>query len=320
MERLSTSACLHRCVVSGLLRRRLSLSLSVTTSSSGRTPWRWASSTPTPPANGSAFSSPSTLSVKEFLQLTPQLLLRSRLQQYTELDGTEAGAALHPGEDFVIINRSRFDEFCAVAHVEDAEAALQNLTDAGYVIPLDNGSRIHLRPVQYLDSLAIIEQVKSQRKAGAEDLEVEVPPSLFIAEAARRVEKLEKQEAAMRERLQPAILKAARWRRSLWGGALFYAGAQLAIISRLTYFDLDWDIMEPVSYCLATGTALLLYLYLLRYGEEHSCAAVDARFLPQKVRQYAPKDFDWETYGTVCQQLVEEKEMLRTLKKWIQKH
>lgn len=124
----------------------------------------------------------------------------------------------------------------------------------------------------------------------------------------------------MREDLQPAIAKAARWRRSLWGGALLYAGSQLAIISRLTFFDLDWDIMEPVSYCLAIGTALVFYVYFLCFGTEHTYSEVDRRFLPRKVRAYAPKDFDWDAYEAVCQQLVEERKMLQALKDCVAKH
>ena len=73
-------------------------------------------------------------------------------------------------------------------------------------------------------------------------------------------------EAGYRE----VIAKAARWRRIVWSGALAFSGTQMAIISRLTFFDLEWDVMEPISYFLGTGTSLLFFAYMLKYGVEHS--------------------------------------------------
>ncbi|CAJ1028837.1 calcium uniporter protein, mitochondrial, putative [Leishmania guyanensis] len=270
-------------------------------------------------------SKSAALSANDFATLTPLLLLRQALQQHTELDGTDVGAQLTPGEQHIIISRTKFCHFCATAHVEDPEAALADLEAAGVVVVLDGGSLIHLRPALYLETLEIIRNAATASNAGNRTPATNSVPSVngssfLLEEAERRVAELTKREKAMRYQLEPAIARAARWRRSVWGGALLYAGAQLAVISRLTYFDLDWDIMEPVSYIITITNSLVFFLYYLRFHSDHSYGAFDQRFLPRKVRQYAPKDFDWAAYADVCQQVVEARAILDCLSKWAEKH
>lgn len=74
--------------------------------------------------------------------------------------------------------------------------------------------------------------------------------------------------AAAKPAYDETVLRAAKRRRTLWGAAVAAGGTQLAVISRLTYFDLDWDIMEPVSYFIGTGTSLAFFLYMLKFGAE----------------------------------------------------
>ncbi|KAG5475828.1 hypothetical protein CUR178_03541 [Leishmania enriettii] len=264
----------------------------------------------------------SAILAHDFATLTPCLLLRKLLQQHTELDGTDVGTWRDPGEKYIVISQAKFAHFCAAAHVEDAEAALAYLAAAGVVVVLDGGKLIHLRPVLYLETLEMIHgaattsSTSNNATSAAHSKPSATGCSFMLEEAERRVVELAKREKEMRSRLRPAIAQAARWRRTVWGGALLYAGAQLAIISRLTYFDLDWDVMEPVSYVMTMANALLFFLYYLRFNEEHSYSKFDQRFLPRKVRQYAPPDFDWAAYADVCRQLVEERAMLDRISKW----
>ncbi|KPI88030.1 hypothetical protein ABL78_2906 [Leptomonas seymouri] len=276
-------------------------------------------------------STSASLSAVDFAAITQRLLLRQALQQYTELDGTRIGAELHPGENHVLISRGRFLQFCAQAHVEDPDAALAQLEATGYVVTLDDGKLVHLRPVLYLETLRLVsppqgvtEAASSEHDARSDDTSVASAgssvASFMLEEAERRIEKLSQKEREMAAQLQPAIVRAAKWRRSVWGSALLFAGTQLAVISRLTYFDLDWDIMEPVSYCIMIGTALVSYGYYLCYNEDHTYEAFDQRFLPRKVRQYAPKHFDWKEYEGVCAQLVDERAMLEHIRRWADEH
>lgn len=247
--------------------------------------------------------------------LMPMTLLRSSLQQYTQLDGTEYAqhCAQEKGQNYIIISREKFDAFCASANVTDTQTALEALSDAAIVVPLEGGRLVHLRPALFVEEEEMADQVSRGEAAG------HIYDSFLLEEVEARISALEKEEAELRSQLTPAIAKAARWRRSVWGGALCFAGAQLAIISRLTYFDLDWDIMEPVSYTIGIGTALFFYVYYLRHDDEHTYSDFDQRYLPKKVRQYAPRDFDWARYEKVCQQLVDEEKMLANLKEWASK-
>lgn len=262
-----------------------------------------------------------TLTPEQFAKLAPMNLLLSALEQHTRLAGTEYAAAQSPAENHVVVSRDTFNEFCALSHVVDADAALAALHAAALVVSIDGGRRVHLRPVQYLEELEVIEALQAAAPSTAAGLaDLPLPGPFLLAEVERRVAALEDEEAATRGRLQPAIARAARWRRCVWGGALLYAGTQLAVIARLTYFDLDWDTMEPISYCLGIGTTLLFYLYYLRYDSEHTYYDFDKRHLPGRVRKYAPTDFDWPAYDGLCQRLTDERLVRERLRAWANKH
>ncbi|KAG5475308.1 hypothetical protein LSCM1_03421 [Leishmania martiniquensis] len=179
-------------------------------------------------------STPPPLTAQEFATITPLLLLRELLQQHTELDGIDAGTRLQPGERRIVISRAEFRHFCATAQVEDPEAALADLAAAGVVVVLDGGNMIHLRPLLYLETLELIRSTQAQSPISANETSaVSSKPSMagssfMLEEAQRRVAELSKEEE-MRDQLRPAIARVARWRRTVWGGALLYAGAQLAI-------------------------------------------------------------------------------------------
>ena len=96
--------------------------------------------------------------------------------------------------------------------------------------------------------------------------EVTMKPWDIAAAERKDLQKLELELEAARAEYQALVDKAARWRKLVWAGALAFSGTQLAVISRLTYFDLDWDTMEPISYFLGSGTSLLFFAYMLRHS------------------------------------------------------
>ncbi|KAG5501427.1 hypothetical protein JKF63_03240 [Porcisia hertigi] len=314
----------------GVLRRDFRLFLSAG-SASPFPQWCRCFSTPAGPhsspqaADDTSTSESLVLSAHDFAAITPLLLLRQALQQHTELDGIDLGAHLNSRENHIIISWAKFCQFCAAAHVKNPDAALADLQAAGVVVALDGGSVVHLRPVLYLETVDKIRSASTMTcsrggTSTTHSMRSGSGSNFMLEEAERRVAELTRREKAMRDQLQPAIARAARWRRTVWGGALFYAGAQLAIISRLTYFDLDWDIMEPVTYGITLIDAFLLFLYYLRFNEEYTHDAFDKRYLPRKVRQYAPKDFDWEAYVDVCARLDEERALLDGISNWAASH
>ena len=48
----------------------------------------------------------------------------------------------------------------------------------------------------------------------------------------------------------------------MWGGLAFMS-TQFGVLARLTWWEYSWDIMEPVTYFVTTGTAIICYGYFL---------------------------------------------------------
>lgn len=48
----------------------------------------------------------------------------------------------------------------------------------------------------------------------------------------------------------------------VWGG-LGYMALQFGFLARLTWWEYSWDIMEPVTYFVGYGTAMVAYAYFV---------------------------------------------------------
>lgn len=46
----------------------------------------------------------------------------------------------------------------------------------------------------------------------------------------------------------------------VWGG-LGFMGLQFGLLARLTWWEYSWDIVEPITYFVTYGTALIMYGY-----------------------------------------------------------
>ncbi len=195
-----------------------------------------------------------------------------------------------------VVSLRELEAMAAACKVTDVDRAARALAGAGVIVPLADGG-FHLRPVQLLAAL----------DGGSFRLEAGLEQEHAAAVA---------NETVRRRALQEAIDRASKLRQSVWAGALLFSGAQLAIISRLTYFDLDWDIMEPVSYFIGTGTAIVFYLYMLWFRREHSYTEFDATHLPRWVQRHAPKDFDWDAYRVACERVDGTHRAVEAAKAW----
>jgi hypothetical protein len=54
-----------------------------------------------------------------------------------------------------------------------------------------------------------------------------------------------------------------------WGG-LTYLSVQWGFLARLTWWDYSWDLMEPVTYFIGTGTSILFGAFYVLNRREHS--------------------------------------------------
>ena len=59
----------------------------------------------------------------------------------------------------------------------------------------------------------------------------------------------------------------------IWGG-LSWMCAQFGFLSYLVWGEYDWDIMEPVTYFVASGTSLLLLAYYMVTRQVRVCVCV----------------------------------------------
>ncbi len=53
-----------------------------------------------------------------------------------------------------------------------------------------------------------------------------------------------------------------RTRTYLWAGLGFLV-VQWGVLARLTFWELSWDVIEPITYFLGSATTVLLYCYFM---------------------------------------------------------
>lgn len=251
-----------------------------------------------------------SLTAAEFAQIAPMILLRETLRRHIYGGGADGDS--ERGACREVISRELFNRYCAESHVGDSDKALQLLAESGCLVSLAGGTAAHLRPAQFL---RVYEEC-----GGAGGPTGEKGGEFFLDEAAARLAAAQAEEAAMLRELQPALRVAARWRRVVWGGALFLMGAHMAIVSRLTFFELDWDTMEPLTYFFAASASILFYLFFLRHGRSCAFSEYDKTMLSKKVRKYTSSEFDWEKYGDVIKRIDEERVMMEKIRAWLRQH
>ena len=71
--------------------------------------------------------------------------------------------------------------------------------------------------------------------------------------------------AALAEETAPGPRR--RTRRLLWTGLAFLM-VQWGMLARLTFWELSWDVIEPITYFLGSGTTILFYCYFMATREE----------------------------------------------------
>lgn len=103
-----------------------------------------------------------------------------------------------------------------------------------------------------------------------------------VASLESEAESLRKQLDELRPAYVAQLSKAVSGRRAMWSGAFAFTGIQLAVFSRLTYFDLDWDIMEPCSFFLGSGISILAFVFMLARGFDFANREVDREVVRKK--------------------------------------
>lgn len=86
-------------------------------------------------------------------------------------------------------------------------------------------------------------------------------------------------------------------RRELWGG-LGYLVLQTAAFMRLTFWELSWDVMEPICFYVTSVYFMIGYAYFLRTSREPSFEGVyQSRFYAKQMKLMKMEGFDVEKYN-----------------------
>ena len=147
------------------------------------------------------------------------------------------------------LTRAAFDALLAEHGYADAASradATRAFRDAGAVVVLGD--------LVYLDGAQVTKDILRALPA--------VPGAVYGLDPETLAE-LESEMAAIQVDVDAAAARAARRSNAIVFGGLVLLCAQLATFVRLTYVELSWDVMEPISYFVGVFNAILLYVYFM---------------------------------------------------------
>ena len=87
-----------------------------------------------------------------------------------------------------------------------------------------------------------------------------------------------------------------------------------ALVARLTWWELSWDIVEPITYMITYSTATLVFIYFCSTRKEYNYESFFDRMVRKRQnRLYKRNDFDIDRFKELCQEIKEDKESLEVL-------
>ncbi|KAM0915534.1 hypothetical protein ACQ4PT_010794 [Festuca glaucescens] len=166
---------------------------------------------------------------------------------------------------------------CDAAGADAGPSVARALDESGSVIVL--GKTVFLRPEMVVKA---IEKV------------IPIPRAPTIAENDPAREELKAMEAVKVDIDRTATLQV---RRELWGGLAALA-LQTAGFMRLTFWELSWDVMEPICFFVTSTYFMAGYAFFLRTKREPSFEGFfQSRFLVKQKRLMKAQDFDLRRYS-----------------------
>ncbi|KAF7809753.1 calcium uniporter protein 2, mitochondrial-like [Senna tora] len=176
------------------------------------------------------------------------------------------------------ISYSELVRICA-EHCSDQDQAkrmAEMLDDSAAVIVL--GDIVFLRPEQVVKAIQNLLPLPGGKT--------------YDTEAVRKeLEELEKQKAAIDNKAVALV------RRELWGGLGFFV-LQTAAFMRLTFWELSWDVMEPICFFVTSMYFIAGYTFFLRTSIEPSFEGFYlSRFNTKQKRLMKGRKFDIQRYN-----------------------
>jgi len=148
-------------------------------------------------------------------------------------------------------------------------------------------------------------------------------PAQMIPSSPEEIARLEREIfPLMREKLALDAKAYAFSDTVLFGGLGAFA-AQYIFLARLTWWEFNWDVMEPVTYFITSGTALLAMFYFVLAKQEYTFENVRDGIARRRmaVTYWKSKKFDVEKYFDLEYELkAREPEALLRLESYLQGH
>ncbi|CAD6205495.1 unnamed protein product [Miscanthus lutarioriparius] len=183
-----------------------------------------------------------------------------------------SGAGAVPYADFLRL-------CCDAAGPDAGPSVARALDESGSVIVL--GKTVFLRPDMV---------VKAIEKA------IPVRQALPVSAAESDPEREEELKAMEAQKADIDLVAAAKVRRELWCG-LAYLVVQTAGFMRLTFWELSWDVMEPICFYVTSMYFMAGYAFFLRTKKEPSFEGFfESRFAAKQKRVMRARGFDLRRY------------------------
>ncbi|KAF5738178.1 calcium uniporter protein 2 mitochondrial-like [Tripterygium wilfordii] len=169
-----------------------------------------------------------------------------------------------------------FVRICADAcpDLDQGNRIATTLDESGAVIVL--GNAVLLRPEQVAKAIGGL-----------------IPSPIANTNDPRRkeLEEMEKQKARIDKKAESLV------RRELWCG-LGYLVVQTAACMRLTFWELSWDVMEPICFCFTSMYFIGAYFFFLRTSKEPTFQSLyECRFSAKQKRLIKIHNFDIGRYN-----------------------
>lgn len=111
----------------------------------------------------------------------------------------------------------------------------------------------------------------------------------------KELEEMEKVKLAIENKAELMV------RRELWAG-LGYLVVQTAAFMRLTFWELSWDVMEPICFYVTSIYMMAGYAFFLRTSKEPSFEGFfQSRFSAKQKRLMKLENFDMERYNELLE-------------------
>lgn len=214
------------------------------------------------------------------------------------------------GIDTAVIHGSDGDRVASSTQIEHLLSGNFTLTinNISYNVeppPSDQASSEHL--TEFDDLKQIIARLYNNLNVDQYCLQQEQQVLGRLEELRTQLEPLEKVKGELEAKA------SFRTNLLLWGG-LAYMAAQFGILARLTWWEYSWDIMEPVTYFITYGTAILMYGYFILTKQEMLYPdARDRQFLRFLHKAADRSKFDVNQYNSLQNQIARAEEDLKKL-------